>query len=107
MARGRKKTAARAACWLFVAVFAFSVVTNGVCICTVGGSPSDDGGRYIVSLDICGTGAASVAVQGMDVLALADAYAGLFIPSISLIPPTPEQAVASAEPGDMDKPPEA
>ncbi len=102
--RALNNPGAAAACFIAVVLFV-TTVTGGVCLCRKTGSPG--GGRCLVSMDLCRAGSVSTAVQGMDTLSVVVLPDGLYFPSISLIPPAPDAAVASAEPGELDKPPEA
>ena len=71
------------------------------------GGQSGKAGACVISFDICGHGHSAGAFGGADLLA-AVPQSSLFIPSFDKsFPPIPEQAVATAEPGETKKPPKA
>jgi len=61
----------------------------------------------IVSIDVCGANTVSVASPGLVTVAVSPAPSDYYYPSSTIIPPTPGTSVASAEPGDIEKPPQA
>ena len=71
------------------------------------GGQSGKSGPCVLSFDVCGHGHSAGAFGGADLLA-AVPQSSLFIPSFDKsFPPIPEQAVATAEPGETKKPPKA
>ena len=72
------------------------------------GGQSGKAGACVISFDICGHGHSAGAFGGMDLLAAAIPYSSPDVPSFDKsFPPIPEEAVATAEPGETKKPPKS
>ncbi len=74
---------------------------------TLSGVSSAGGkGRCRITLDVCGR-AAPGASQSLETVPFPHVDMDFYFPSISVFPPIRALAVASAEPGEIDKPPKA
>jgi len=104
----KAKAAKKAALVTLVALMLLSAFVNGVCLTrlTVTQSRPGDGPR-LVTLDVCGKGAFSISPSGTETLCGASVDPPGYFPSISFATPYPDVPVASADPGDTEKPPEA
>lgn len=89
-----------------LAVLLAASALNGVCICK---RMADAGGtrQGIVCVDVCGTSAGALFFHALDGTAVASAASQLYFPVTSLLPPEAGQAVATTDPGETGKPPEA
>lgn len=91
---------------LMVLVLAQAMLVSEFALVNRGGQ-SGKSGPCVLSFDVCGHGHSAGAFGGADLLA-AVPQSSLFIPSFDKsFPPIPEQAVATAEPGETKKPPKA
>ena len=71
------------------------------------GGPSGKSGPCVLSFDVCGHGHSAGTFGGMD-FTVALPGNNFLIPSFDKsYPPIPEEAVATAEPGETGKPPKA
>jgi hypothetical protein len=82
-----------------------SALISGVSVLPL---PALAGGKScLMTLDVCGNAASAMNAQGMDSASSQPSTPDYYFPTISAYPPDRSPAVASAEPGETDKPPEA
>lgn len=87
--------------------FMAASIMNGVCICRSAEVHGAGKGACIVSMDVCGTGASGVLLHSFDGVSEMSPAVLTYYPIPAFLPPEPREAVATAEPGDIGKPPEA
>jgi hypothetical protein len=87
--------------------FMAASIMNGVCICRSAAAPGAGKGACVVSMDVCGTGASGVTLHSFDGASEMSPAVVTYYPISTVLPPEPSEAVATAEPGDIGKPPEA
>lgn len=102
-----KGAAVRSACTILLLLFLQAGMMGAVCPCKT--AIEKPGGKYSCSLtvDICGKSAPAAVFQSLDAAPPAASLTDFYFPNISVIPPAPAKADASADPGDTDKPPKA
>ena len=83
-----------------------AVLMNGICLCKrpMPGQPGK--GAVLMTIDVCGKGAFQASVTGFETINCQHNTCYNF-KTISVFPPDRAPADASADPGDVDKPPEA
>jgi len=92
------------ACAIIVFVFLASVfLRTGV---QPTASAPGDAKASIISIDVCGGAGGALGAQSMDPVIYTTVQC-CFIPTICVVSPEPVKAVASALPGETDRPPEA
>ena len=91
-------------CLLLALVFVQAMLLSSVCVSNKGFSGTK--GKVLLSLDVCGHGGPAGVLTGADFDAVAPAIHSIPMFENTGFPPTPAEAVASAEPGETGKPPE-
>lgn len=92
------------ACLLYL-LFVQALLVSDFALVRKGGA--GESGPCVLSFDVCGHGHSTGAFDGADFTA-ALPVSEHFIPSFSTdFPPNPDEAVATAEPGETGKPPKA
>lgn len=91
-------------CLLLVLFFAQAMLLSTVCVTKKGYSGTN--GKVLLAIDVCGHGGAAGVLTGADFDAVVPAVNSFPILEKAGFPPTPAEAVASAEPGETGKPPE-
>jgi hypothetical protein len=102
-----KPTAHKAAGCLMALLLVQALLTSGVSFTRGIQAFDPDKKPVLVSLDVCGHGAASAAAGGFEITFSIPASTDFRLPAFSSYPPTPDMAVATAEAGETEKPPEA
>jgi len=92
---------------LLMAFFLQCVILNGVVLTRGLPLSCRDNNPSIVTIDVCGHGAHTTAAQHLDLKAGFPDSPVLLFSFENLFPRNPDEAVASAPPGDIEKPPEA
>ena len=100
------RPAAKKAAGILVAMLLVqAVLLNGVCLLKMPAVGKAGGQSSLMTLDVCGKGVLQASLDGFESINIKPSIFQYF-PSISVIHPEPEPAVASAGPGEEDKPPE-
>lgn len=91
-------------CLLLVLFFVQAMLLSSVCISNRGFFGTKE--KVLLALDVCGHGGHAGVLTGADFDAVLPAINTLPNIEKTVFPPTPAEAVASAEPGETGKPPE-
>jgi hypothetical protein len=92
---------------LLLAFFLHAVALNG--IVTTGNLQafSQDKKPVLITFDVCGHGTPANTIQHFDFTVKIAAQSDMFVPVENIFSPTPDDAVATADPGEIEKPPKA
>ena len=90
---------------LLALVLVQAVLLNGVCLLNSPLPASTGKVASLMTIDVCGTGVLHASLSGIEPI---NGYLPVcyYFKAVSVVPPDPEPAVASADPGEEDKPPE-
>lgn len=92
---------------LLLFIFFFhGIVLNGVVLTRTLPAVDSETTPSIVALDVCGHGNPAKTILYFDLTATMPAFSVFSLPSENVFPPIPDEAVASADPGEILMPPE-
>ena len=91
-------------CLLLALFFVQAMLLSTVCVSKKGFSCTK--GKVLLALDVCGHGGPAGVLTGADFDAVVPEIHSFPMLEKAGFPPTPAEAVASAEPGETGKPPE-
>jgi hypothetical protein len=89
---------------LLVVLFVQAMLLGSVCVSNKDYSGCK--GEVLLALDVCGHGGPAGVITSADLDAVVPATLSFYAIKKVSFPPTPAEAVASAEPGETGKPPE-
>ena len=104
---GVKVTTSRLTGLFLLVFFLHALALNGVVLTKSLPVPGSESHASVIAFDVCGHAHPGVSFGGLDLLA-AIPGGSFFIPSFNNgFPPSPDEAVATVDPGETGKPPEA
>ncbi len=92
---------------LFIVFFMHAVVLNGVVATGTLPIISHDSTPSVITFDVCGHNAPSNTIQHFDLTAFIAVQTPVFFTLGTIFSPTPDEAVASVNSGEIEEPPEA
>jgi hypothetical protein len=97
----------RATGLLFVVFFLHALMLNGVVFTKAPQIPASEKTASLITFDVCGHSAPVSSIQYLELNLIMDVLPECFFPVENVFPPNPVEAVASADTGETEKPPEA
>jgi hypothetical protein len=87
--------------------FLYALVLNGVVLTKSLPGPGSGRCAIVIAFDVCGHAHHGAIFDGPDIIVPMPAGPSLLLSFDKGFPPIPDEAVASADPGETEKPPEA
>jgi len=91
---------------LLIMLFLHVLILDGVVPTKTISLPGRENNTVVLSFDVCGHGASANAIEHFDLTAVITSLPSTFL-FIKRFPPIPDEAVASAETGEPERPPKA